>query len=777
MGKRLVIVESPSKAKTIQKYLGNDYVIASSYGHVRDLPKKDLGIDVKRHFTPKYEVSDDKKKVIAELRKLAKSAEEIYLATDEDREGEAISWHLCEALGLDPKEAKRISYTEVTKAAIERAIDNPRKINLDLVNAQQARRVLDRIVGYEVSPVLWKKVRPSLSAGRVQSVAVRLLVEREREIMEFEPSSSFKIKAEFAVETSEGQGVLQATSSKKKVDESQALQYLEEAKASDYFVNSIVKKPGKKRPSPPFTTSTLQQEAGRKLGFSVSRTMSVAQRLYEAGHITYMRTDSQSLAQVAIHNAQTTICNTYGDKYSNPRQFSTRNSSAQEAHEAIRPTNFGNTSINAEFDETRLYDLIYKRTIASQMADAELERTTMTIGLSQSELTLEAKAEMIVFDGFLKVYLESKDDEGDDDLKDVLPPLSEGQSLDLNYMEAVERFTKPKPRYTEPSLVKDLEELGIGRPSTYAPTITTIQKRNYAEKTSREGVARDYRYCRLEKGNVTSETRSETVGTEKMKLFPTDIGMVVNDFLVQNFSSIVDFSFTADLEAQFDKVALGDLGWDVVLDEFYQPFREMVVDTIENAERAVGERVLGEHPETGEVVKVRIGRYGPMAQIGETSEEEGAKKPRYSKLMEGQFLETITLEEALKLFELPRVLGTTQEGKEVKANIGRFGPYVQLDRTFASIPKDSGLDARSIQLDDALKLITAKLKADEERFIQVFEDGAIQVLKGRYGPYIKQGKKNFKIPKDADPAKLTLDEIKDIITNAPPPKRGRRKGK
>jgi len=390
---------------------------------------------------------------------------------------------------------------------------------------------------------------------------------------------------------------------------------------------------------------------------------------------------------------------------------------------------------------------------------------------------LEAKAEMIVFDGFLKVYLESKDDEGDDDLKDVLPPLSEGQSLDLSYMEAVERFTKPKPRYTEPSLVKDLEELGIGRPSTYAPTITTIQKRSYAEKTSREGVARDYRYCRLEKGNVTSETRSETVGAEKMKLFPTDIGMVVNDFLVQNFSSIVDFSFTADLEAQFDKVALGDLGWDVVLDEFYQPFREMVVDTIENAERAAGERVLGEHPETGEVVKVRIGRYGPMAQIGETSEEETAKKPRYSKLMEGQFLETITLEEALKLFELPRVLGITQEGKEVKANIGRFGPYVQLDRTFASIPKDSGFDARSIQLDDALKLITAKLKADEERFIQVFEDGAIQVLKGRYGPYIKQGKKNFKIPKDADPAKLTLDEIKDIIANAPPPKRGRRKGK
>lgn len=772
MPKKLLIVESPSKAKTIQKYLGKDYIIESSYGHVRDLPKKDISIDVAKNYAPNYVVSDDKKDVVKRLKKLAKEVNEVLLATDEDREGEAISWHLCELLGLDVKTAKRVTYTEVTKEAILKAIENPRGLRMGLVNAQQARRVVDRLVGYKLSPVLWKKVKPSLSAGRVQSVAVRIIVEREREIIAFEPQSSFKVSALFDVEDEYGKTVqLKADLSKNKQDENAAQTFLENCKEATFTINSVEKKPAKRNPAPPFTTSTLQQEASRKLGFPVAKTMLVAQKLYEAGHITYMRTDSLNLSQTAINGAANAIKSNYGDNYLKTRQFSTKSEGAQEAHEAIRPTDFSKMEAGSNYDEKRLYDLIWKRSIASQMSSAELERTLVQVGLSNSVEQLQAKGEVLKFDGFLKVYLEGRDDEDEDeDTSGMLPPLKEGQVLDLNEVSATERFTRPPARYTEASLVKKLEEQGVGRPSTYAPTISTIQKRTYVLKDSREGEERDFRLLKLKNNKLTSKVNKETFGTEKSKLFPTDIGMVVTDFLVENFPEIVDYDFTASIESQFDEIAKGNYEWQKMVDEFYKPFEKLVEDTLENADRASGERHLGTHPESGKQVIARMGRYGPMAQIGSPEDEE---KPQYAKLLPTQHIETITFEEALDLFKLPRKVGEFED-KEIKASIGRFGPYVVHNSKFVSITKASELDPYTIGAEEAIELIKAKRKADAEKFIKEFPEEEIQILNGRWGPYIKKGKSNFKIPKDVEAETLSLEQTIEIINNQPA-KKGRAK--
>lgn len=772
MPKKLLIVESPSKAKTIQKYLGKDYIIESSYGHVRDLPKKDISIDVAKNYAPNYVVSDDKKDVVKRLKKLAKEVNEVLLATDEDREGEAISWHLCELLGLDVKTAKRVTYTEVTKEAILKAIENPRGLRMGLVNAQQARRVVDRLVGYKLSPVLWKKVKPSLSAGRVQSVAVRIIVEREREIIAFEPQSSFKVSALFDVEDEYGKTVqLKADLSKNKQDENAAQTFLENCKEATFTINSVEKKPAKRNPAPPFTTSTLQQEASRKLGFPVAKTMLVAQKLYEAGHITYMRTDSLNLSQTAINGAANAIKSNYGDNYLKTRQFSTKSEGAQEAHEAIRPTDFSKMEAGSNYDEKRLYDLIWKRSIASQMSSAELERTLVQVGLSNSVEQLQAKGEVLKFDGFLKVYLEGRDDEDEDeDTSGMLPPLKEGQVLDLNEVSATERFTRPPARYTEASLVKKLEEQGVGRPSTYAPTISTIQKRTYVLKDSREGEERDFRLLKLKNNKLTSKVNKETFGTEKSKLFPTDIGMVVTDFLVENFPEIVDYDFTASIESQFDEIAKGNYEWQKMVDEFYKPFEKLVEDTLENADRASGERHLGTHPESGKQVIARMGRYGPMAQIGSPEDEE---KPQYAKLLPTQHIETITFEEALDLFKLPRKVGEFED-KEIKASIGRFGPYVVHNSKFVSITKASELDPYTISAEEAIELIKAKRKADAEKFIKEFPEEEIQILNGRWGPYIKKGKSNFKIPKDVEAETLSLEQTIEIINNQPA-KKGRAK--
>tara|TARA_B110000483_G_scaffold14645_1_gene16503 strand:- start:1265 stop:3598 length:2334 start_codon:yes stop_codon:yes gene_type:complete len=774
MSKKLVIVESPSKAKTIQKYLGDDYIIESSYGHVRDLPKKDISIDVSNNFEPNYVVSDDKKEVVKKLKKLAKEVDEVLLATDEDREGEAISWHLCEILGLDAKTAKRITYTEVTKDAILKALNNPRKLNMGLVNAQQARRVLDRIVGYELSPVLWKKVKPSLSAGRVQSVAVRIIVEREREITNFDSNSFFKVSALFDVEDKQGRRtVLKAELPKRLANEAEALQLLEECKNSNFTIGNIEKKPSQKNPAAPFITSTLQQEASRKLGFPVGKTMSVAQKLYEAGHITYMRTDSVSLSQTAVNAAVNEITSSYGEEYVKVRKYSTKAKDAQEAHEAIRPTNFGEQEAGANFDEQRLYDLIWKRSIASQMSSAKIERTIVSVEISESSERLQAKGEVLVFDGFLKVYLEGKDEEDDDDdVSGMLPPLAVGQDLDLQEITGTERFTKPSARYTEASLVKKLEELGIGRPSTYAPTISTIQKRGYVEKTNRDGVERKYTVLKLSSNSIVSNQDTEVTGAEKMKLFPTDIGSVVNDFLMEHFSEIMEYDFTAQMEHSFDKIEEGETEWSAMVSKFYKPFHESVEDTIENADRASGERILGKDPKSGHTLLVRVGRYGPMAQIGAPDEVE---KPQYAKLLPTQSIETITAEEAIALFILPRVVGEFED-EEVKAAIGRFGPYLLHKKKFVSITKASELNPYTIQLPDAIRLIEEKRVADANKFIMEFEEEGIQVLNGRWGPYIRKEKKNFKIPKEVEAEKLTLPEVLDIIKNQPA-KRGKSKAK
>ncbi|WP_109829270.1 type I DNA topoisomerase [Reichenbachiella versicolor] len=773
MSKNLVIVESPAKAKTIEGYLGKDYKVTSSYGHIRDLQKGNAAIDVENGFEPKYEISADKKDVIRELKKLVKDSETIYLASDDDREGEAISWHLMEALKLKKNQTKRIVFREITKSAITAAIENPRGIDVDLVNAQQARRVLDRLVGFELSPILWKKIKTGLSAGRVQSVAVRLVVDREREIDTFKSTSSFKVTAEFELE---GNKVLQAELSQKFKTEKEALQFVSDCTKADFSIKNLEKKPGKKSPAPPFTTSTLQQEASRKLGFSVARTMSVAQKLYEAGKISYMRTDSLNLSKEAMSAANAEILSSYGESFAKSRIYKTKNESAQEAHEAIRPTNFSDHHAGSDDAEKRLYDLIWKRAIASQMSDAQLEKTVASIDISTRDESLVATGEIVKFEGFLKVYLESSDDEEEnEDQKGMLPPLEIGQTLNLKNLRAKEGFTRHPARYTEASLVKKLEEMGIGRPSTYAPTISTIQKRDYVNKESRDGYERGYREISIKSGEAISQTKKENTGVEKNKLFPTNIAMVVNDFLVDHFPNVVDFSFTAKVEQEFDEIAHGQKVWNDMIDQFYGGFHK-TVETTEQIDRQElnTARELGTDPKTGKKVLTRLGRYGAMVQLGEASEDENAEKPQYASLRKGQFIESITLEDALELFKLPRQVGQFED-KVMTAAIGRFGPYIRHDGKFVSIPK--GVDPLEITHDEAVELILAKRKADAEKHIKSFDENPdVQILNGRWGPYIKFGKKNVKIPKDIeDPKALTYDDVVELEKKAPEKKTRKKK--
>ncbi len=768
MSKNLVIVESPAKAKTIEGYLGKDYKVASSYGHVRDLPKGDKAIDIQNKFKPTYEVSADKREVIKQLKSLAKSAETIYLASDDDREGEAISWHLKEVLKLDDTNTKRIVFREITKNAIIKAIENPRKIDYDLVNAQQARRILDRLVGFELSPILWKKVKAGLSAGRVQSVAVRLIVEREREIDKFNTKSSFKITALFDVDGK----TLAAELPQKFQTETEAETFLKNCIGADFSIANLEKKPGKKTPAAPFTTSTLQQEASRKLYFSVAQTMSVAQKLYEAGNITYMRTDSVNLSHDAMEAAKLEIEKSYGNDFHKARRFSNKMENAQEAHEAIRPTDFAAHQISGDRNEQRLYDLIWKRAIASQMADAVLEKTNVTIAVSTVEQNLIATGEVIKFEGFLKVYLESTDDEeledDENENKGLLPPLTIGQDLVLTEMKGRETFSRPAPRYTEASLVKKLEEMGIGRPSTYAPTISTIQKRDYVVKESREGTERPYVQMKLVNQKFTKEVKKEITGADKNKLFPTNIAMVVNDFLVEHFPNVIDFTFTARVEKEFDEIAQGNQNWEDMIKGFYDNFHSRVEETANVARADVNSaREIGIDPKTGKKIIVRLGKFGPLVQIGEQEDEE----KQFASLKKGQFIESITLEDALELFKLPRDVGMFED-KKIVAAIGRFGPYLRHDSKFVSIGKE--LDPLSITEEEAIQLILGKRKADEEKFIKTFEeDDDLQILNGRWGPYIKKGKDNFKIPKDKEAAELTYRETIEIIENQPAPKKGR----
>ncbi len=771
MPKNLVIVESPAKAGTIEGYLGKDYKVASSYGHVRDLPKGDDAIDKEHGFAPKYEISKDKKEVVKQLKKLAKEAETVYLATDDDREGEAIAWHLLQALGLDEKTAKRIVFREITKNAVLKSLENPRGIDMELVHAQQARRVLDRLVGFELSPILWKKIRSGLSAGRVQSVAVRLVVEREREIENFKPQSAFKVTALFKLDSGEE---LQAELPHKFKSKEEAKAFLAQCQEAVFTITNLEKKPGKKSPAAPFTTSTLQQEASRKLGYSVAQTMRLAQQLYENGLITYMRTDSTNLSQEAIAGATREIRQAYGEEYVKVRQYKTKAAGAQEAHEAIRPTDFGKHSAGLDRQTTRLYELIWKRAIASQMADAKLEKTTVTIGISTSNEHLVATGEVVTFDGFLKVYVEGSDEENNNhQTSGMLPPLQVGQPLTLQEMLARQVFTRHPARYTEASLVKKLEELGIGRPSTYAPTISTIIKRNYVVKESREGKPRQYELLRLDGQGLYEATETEITGTEKNKLFPTDMGMLVNDFLVAHFPDIVDYSFTAKVEEKFDRIAAGQEDWVAMIDNFYHPFHKRVEETAE-VERPSQERLLGQDPETGKNVYAKMGRFGPYVQIGENGDREnGDEKPRSASMRADQLIESITLEEALELFKLPREVGQF-EGEPIVAAIGRFGPYIRHKGKFVSLAKDD--DPYTIDENRAIELIQAKRTADANRIIKTFEENPdIQVLNGKYGPYIKAGKKNVKIPKGKDPASLTLEECLELAAKAPEKKRrGRR---
>jgi len=774
MPKNLVIVESPAKAKTIEGYLGKDYKVTSSYGHVRDLPKGNKAIDIENGFAPTYEVTADKKKVIAELKKLSKASDTIYLASDDDREGEAISWHLKEALKLDDSKTKRIVFREITKSAITKAIENPREIDIDLVNAQQARRILDRLVGFELSPILWKKIKTGLSAGRVQSVAVRIVVDREREIDKFTPKASFKITANFDLG---GKKILTAELPSKFNTEAEATEFLNACTGAEFNIKNLQKKPAKKSPAPPFTTSTLQQEASRKLGFSVLQTMTVAQKLYEAGKISYMRTDSVNLSQQAVNDAVAQITTAYGKEFVETRVFKTKSSNAQEAHEAIRPTNFSDRDAGQESGQKRLYDLIWKRAIASQMADAQLEKTTATIGISSVPQTLTASGEVIKFEGFLKAYIESsdEDDEVDEEQKGMLPPLTIGQILALQDMLAKEGFTRHPARYTEASLVKKLEELGIGRPSTYAPTISTIQKRDYVEKEFRDGTERAYRVITLKDGTITPQTKTEMTGAEKGKLFPTNTAMVVNDFLVEHFPNVTNFSFTADVEKEFDEIAQGAKEWSQMIDTFYKDFHSKVEITSEIDRKNIDtSRELGVDPKTGKKIIVRLGRFGPLAQLGETPEEEDGEKPTFASLRKGQFIERITLEEALELFKLPRTLGE-YEGYKVTAAIGRFGPYIKFNNLFISIPKEE--DPLDITMDRAIELIEIKKEVEANKYIKTWDENPdIQVLNGRYGPYIKAGKKNVKIPKDKEPAELTLEECIELAEKAPE-KKGRARKK
>ena len=755
MIENLVIVESPAKAKTIEKFLGKDFQVKSSFGHIRDLAKKNLGIEIEKNYEPQYVVPEDKKAVVKELKKIAKGAKLVWLASDEDREGEAIAWHLMKELDLDPKKVKRIVFHEITKEAIQNAIKNPRSIDENLVNAQQARRVLDRLVGFELSPVLWKKVKPSLSAGRVQSVAVKLLVEREREILNFISESYFKVTGQF--KTGENLELKAELSDRiKSSKDTKAL--LEKCKEASFQITNVVKKPGKKSPSAPFTTSTLQQEASRKLGFSVSQTMAIAQRLYEAGKITYMRTDSVNLSGMAIGSAKNVILNEYGEKYLKTRNFKTKSKGAQEAHEAIRPTFLDNQSVSGSDREKKLYDLIWKRTIASQMSEAQLEKTTITIDISNDEHRFIASGEVLKFDGFLKVYFEATDDDKEEETKGLLPAVNKGENLNYNSITAIQRFTYSPPRYTEASLVKKLEELGIGRPSTYAPTISTIQNRGYVIKEERPGKEREYSLYVLEKDNIKELNKTEITGAEKNKLFPNDIGMVVNDFLTKNFEEILNYNFTASVEESFDEIAEGKLSWSKMIDKFYKPFHQNVEDTLENSERSVGERVLGEDPKTGKPVTAKIGPYGPMVQIGTKEDED---KPRFASLQRGQLLETITFEEALELFKLPRDLGT-YEDKKVVVSIGRFGPYVRHDSKFVSLKKED--NPYKIGLERAIELIEEKREKDRSKLIKTFdEDQEMQILNGRWGPYIAYKKKNYRIPKGTKAENLTFKDCLKII--------------
>ncbi len=751
MAKNLVIVESPAKAKTIEKFLGKDFKVESSFGHIADLPSKELGVDVEGDFKPKYQVSKDKKEVVKKLKALAKKAEMVWLASDEDREGEAIAWHLAETLNLDKAKTKRIVFHEITKAAIKKAIENPRGIDYDLVDAQQARRVLDRIVGYELSPVLWRKVKGGLSAGRVQSVSVRLIVEKEREIQGFTPQASFRIDAEFSNE--DGQS-FKAKLPKNFKTKDEAYKFLEANAKADFKVADLQKKPAKKSPAAPFTTSTLQQEASRKLYFSVSKTMTMAQRLYEAGLITYMRTDSVNLSDEAKQGAQAEIKNAYGDNYSAPRNYKGKSKGAQEAHEAIRPTDFSRHSVDIDRDQARLYDLIWKRAIASQMSDAQLERTNVKIEASTHNETFTANGEVIKFDGFLKVYLEGTDDE-DIEQDGMLPALKVSETLLNSFISATERYTRPPARYTEASLVKKLEELGIGRPSTYAPTISTIQNRNYVEKGTVEGVERKYTQLKLQNGNVADVTLSEKVGSDKGKLVPTDIGMIVTDFLVNHFEAILDYNFTAKVEEDFDEIAEGKEDWKEMMQSFYKKFHPVVEDVKENADRESGERILGEDPKTGKRVSVRLGKFGPMVQIGTVDDEE---KPQFASLSPDQQLNTITYEEAMDLFQLPKSLGT-YEGEDIQVNNGRYGPYVKFGDAFVSLPK--GTDPLSVELDDAIILIKEKQKADAP--IYMYKDLPVQKGKGRFGPFIKWNNMFINVNKKYDWDNLSDEDIVELI--------------
>ena len=780
MQKNLVIMESPAKAKTIEKFLGKDYKVMSSYGHIRDLKTKAFSIDVDHNYAPEYEIPADKKKLVTELKNEAKQAEQVWLASDEDREGEAISWHLYEVLKLKPENTKRIVFHEITKSAILHAIETPRDIDINLVNAQQARRVLDRIVGFELSPVLWRKVKPALSAGRVQSVAVRLIVEREREIKDFVSEAAFRVIANFVLP--DGTTVLKAELNRRLKDKTEVNRFLEACKQATFTIDDITTKPVKKSPAPPFTTSTLQQEAARKLGYSVSQTMMIAQRLYESGLITYMRTDSVNLSDLALGTTKEAILNTYGEKYYKFRQYHTKSKGAQEAHEAIRPTYISNDAINGTAQEKRLYELIRKRTIASQMADAALERTTISVGIGGMKERFVAVGEVVVFDGFLQVYRESYDDEGEKEQENgLLPPVELNEVLSMQQIEATERFTQRPPRYTEASLVRRLEELGIGRPSTYAPTIQTIQNREYVIKGDKEGVKRNYCVITLENGVVKEAEKSETVGADRNKLMPTDIGIVVNDFLMEYFPIVMDYNFTASVEKEFDAVAEGEMIWTDAIDKFYKMFHPIVEQTTATrTEHKVGERELGIDPKSGRPVFVKIGRYGPVAQIGQShSEDKEAPKPQFATLLKGQSIETITLEEALKLFDLPRHIGE-YNGKEMVAAVGRFGPFVRHDGKFISIPK--GMNPLTITAEEAIELIEAKRLKEEQRHVKKFEEKPdLEILNGRFGPYIAYQGSNYKIPKTVEhPEALTLEDCMKIIAEAvekPAPKKRTRVAK
>ncbi len=760
MAKNLVIVESPAKAKIIEKFLGKDFEVLSSYGHIRDLKKKDFSVDIEHNYKPIYEIPADKKKLVETLKQEADKADMVWLASDEDREGEAIAWHLFEVLKLKPEKTKRIVFHEITKDAILHAIENPRDIDLNRVDAQQARRVLDRIVGFELSPVLWKKVKPALSAGRVQSVAVRLIVEREREISAFKPEAAYRVIGEFLLPGGE---LLKAELSQRLKTEDEAKALLEACKTARFSIGDVTVKPAKKSPAAPFTTSTLQQEAARKLGFSVAQTMMVAQRLYEAGHITYMRTDSVNLSSLAINTTKDEIVKTLGERYLHIRNYHTHTKGAQEAHEAIRPTYISHHEINASSQEKRLYELIWKRTIASQMSDAELEKTTATIAVSGRKEHFVAVGEVLKFDGFLKVYMESTDDEGDAEGNDkMLPALAKGDVLTLSSVTATERFSQAPARYTEASLVRKLEELGIGRPSTYAPTISTIQQREYVEKGDRKGTERKYRMLTLHDGKIESGEKTELTGADKGKLLPTDIGVVVNDFLTEYFPDILNYNFTANVEQQFDDIAEGKTVWNDEIDHFYKLFHPVVESALAlRLEHKVGERVLGTDPKSGRPVSVKIGRFGPLVQIGTPEDTE---KPLFASLLKGQSMSTITLEEALKLFDLPRTLGDF-EGKTVVVGIGRFGPYIRHDGKYVSLPKE--FTPQGVSLEDAIMLIQQKREQESQRLIKKFdEDDELELLNGRFGPYIAYKKKNYKLPKGSEPASLTFADCMKIVEDA-----------